>query len=180
MDEKKPTGPPEAGEPKLENLEEIEKEVRKPSHKKKAKRRPGRPTLDEQKVKEAEEKTEVDALLALDTSAVRGMLDWIFGSLLAPRFGPHWKLKPDEAEAGGQAWGAVLNKYSPVASAFIEEIRAGMWTVGTAGPRWEKTKQLMEERAAKEAMATQTPPEPGPEAELTKAQADHNVKAGAG
>jgi len=55
-----------------------------------------------------------------------------------------------------------------------------MWTVGTAGPRWEKTKQLMEERAAKEAMATQTPPEPGPEAELTKAQADHNVKAGAG
>jgi hypothetical protein len=136
-------------EPKGETLEDIKKEVRaRPQKPKKPKKRgPGRPTLEEQATKEAEAAAE----LALDVSAIKGMLEWIFGSLLTPRFGPHWKLKPDEAEAGAQAWGAVLNKYSPAASRFIEEIRAGMWTMGTVGPRWEKTKQLMMEQAAAQA-----------------------------
>ncbi|NVM23721.1 MAG: hypothetical protein HWN68_18325 [Desulfobacterales bacterium] len=146
---------PEAGAPKVETLEEIEKEAkaRKVRPKKKAKRRVGAPTLEERKAREAEEAEEAGAQLAMDTAAVKGMLEWIFSSLLAPRFGLHWKLEPDVAEAGGQAWAAVLNKYSPAASRFIEEIRAGMWTMGTVGPRWEKTKQIMAEEMAKKAEA---------------------------
>lgn len=171
---------PETGAPKTTGLDEIEKEIKRPRPKTKPKRRQGRPTLEEKATKEAEEKIEVEALLALDTSAVKGMLEWIFGSFLAPRFGPHWKLKPDEAEAGGQAWGAVLNKYSPWASAFIEEIRAAMWTVGTTGPRWQKTQELMAEYAAKQAKAQQPTAESSPEGKLTKVQKDHNIQAGAG
>lgn len=182
MKEEKQEGPPETGAPKVEGFEEIEKEVKKPKPKKKLKRRPGRPTLDEQKAKEVGEKAEIDALLAADTGAIQGMLEWIFGALLAPRFGPHWKLKPAEAEAGGQAWAPLLAKYSPAFNKWIEEIRAGTWTIGTVGPRWEETKRIMAAMAAKE--AAQAKPSPAAESGsgngLTKTQKDHNIKAGAG
>lgn len=170
--QQKPVG--EYTAPKGEGFAEIEKDIKKPRPKK-AKRRVGRPTEAERKVHEEEEKAEAAAQLVVDVGAIKGMLEWIFGSLLAQRFGLHWKLKPDEAESGAQAWGAVLNKYSPAAGRFIEEIRAGMWTMGTVGPRWEKTKELMAAQAAKAEAGKAPPTPPG---DLTKEQEAHNVKVG--
>lgn len=159
--------------PKGESFKEIEKDVKRPEKAKK--RRVGRPTAQEQKEKEAEEKAELEAQLMVDVSAIKGMLEWIFGSLLASRFGSHWKLKSDEAEAGAQAWGAVLNKYAPAAGRFIEEVRAGMWTMGTVGPRWERTKEIMAEQAAKAEREEAPPP---PAGGLTRDQQAHNLKVG--
>jgi len=175
MDEKKQDAP-EAGAPKVEGLDEIEKEIKRPRPKKKAKRHAGRPTRDEQKVKEAEEAEERAVETEMLASAVGGGVGALCGLLFAPRLGDHWNLTEAEKKAIGEVWAAPLSRWMPtVFTSHPEEAKAVIVTLGIFGPRVEKTRKLLEKEAAKQAETPRR--EPGSGTELTKAQTDHNKEA---
>jgi len=158
MEEEKRETP--AVEPKGETLEDIEKEVKaRPKRPKPKKRRPGRPTLEEQATKEDQERLEREAVAEMETAAIRGIIEWL-GDMAASRLGPWWKVKREEAEAGARAWGVVIADWIPdVDPRKMNLVRALVWTFGTVAPRWEKTRQHMAEEAAKEAPAKKAAPE---------------------